>query len=55
MFGPMAGILVELFKNVLDYMMTGSDTGIPIGHMANFVAGIRFYPSCLLYIQKIKK
>nr|WP_295971752.1 ECF transporter S component [uncultured Bacillus sp.] len=41
-FGPVAGILVELFKNILDYFMTGSETGIPIGHMANFIAGIVF-------------
>jgi riboflavin transporter len=40
--GPVAGILVELMKNVLDYVMTGSDTGIPIGHFANFMAGISF-------------
>ncbi|MGD6804102.1 ECF transporter S component [Rossellomorea vietnamensis] len=40
--GPLAGILVELMKNVLDYVMTGSDTGVPIGHFANFMAGISF-------------
>jgi riboflavin transporter len=38
--GPLAGILVELFKNVIDYVLTGSDTGVPIGHAANFVAGV---------------
>ncbi|MCR8846986.1 ECF transporter S component [Rossellomorea sp. SC111] len=38
--GPLAGILVELFKNVIDYVMTGSDTGVPIGHAANFIAGV---------------
>ncbi|HZG73636.1 MAG TPA: ECF transporter S component, partial [Chondromyces sp.] len=41
-FGPMAGILVELLKNVLDYLMTGSPTGVPVGHLANFIAGITF-------------
>ena len=41
-FGPVAGILVELLKNILDYIMTGSDTGIPIGHFANFIGGISF-------------
>lgn len=56
-FGPAAGILVELFKNILDYFMTGSDTGIPIGHMANFVAGIVFIlPSYYIYSKlKTKK
>ncbi|XXM74134.1 ECF transporter S component [Lysinibacillus sphaericus] len=38
--GPIAGILVELFKNIIDYVMTGSDTGVPIGHFANFAAGV---------------
>lgn len=41
-FGPGAGIIIELIKNILDYLMTGSETGIPIGHMANFIAGIVF-------------
>ncbi|WP_301281715.1 ECF transporter S component [Lysinibacillus capsici] len=38
-FGPAAGILVELIKNILDYFMTGSATGVPVGHIANFAAG----------------
>ncbi|MBM7648028.1 riboflavin transporter FmnP [Bacillus ectoiniformans] len=41
-FGPMAGILVEFIKNVLDFFMTGSPTGVPVGHLANFVAGVTF-------------
>ncbi|MFK2824247.1 ECF transporter S component [Bacillus sp. B190/17] len=41
-FGPLAGIMVELIKNVLDFFMTGSPTGVPIGHLANFTAGITF-------------
>ncbi|MEW9110899.1 ECF transporter S component [Cytobacillus gottheilii] len=41
-FGPLAGILVELFKNILDYFMTGSATGVPVGHISNFLAGILF-------------
>ncbi|KAA9026164.1 ECF transporter S component [Niallia endozanthoxylica] len=49
-FGPMAGILVELLKNVLDYFMTGSETGVPVGHMANFIAGILFIlPTYYIY------
>lgn len=53
-FGPMAGILVEFFKNVLNYFMTGSQTGIPVGHIANFLAGILFIlPTYLLY-KKLK-
>jgi riboflavin transporter len=41
-FGPIAGILVEFFKNVLNYIATGSATGIPVGHIANFLAGVLF-------------
>ncbi|WP_366160295.1 ECF transporter S component [Bacillus infantis] len=49
-FGPAAGILVELFKNVLDYFMTGSATGVPVGHLANFAAGILFMlPTYYIY------
>jgi riboflavin transporter len=52
--GPVAGILIELLKNVLDYFLTGSATGVPVGHMANFVAGMLFIlPSYYIY-QKIK-
>ncbi len=40
--GPIAGILVELLKNILDYIMTGSDTGVPVGHFANFIGGVAF-------------
>jgi riboflavin transporter FmnP len=49
-FGPIAGILVEFFKNVLNYIQTGSPTGIPVGHIANFVAGIVFIlPTYFVY------
>lgn len=48
--GPMAGVLVEFLKNVLDVISTGSDTGIPIGHFANFLAGILFIlPTYYIY------
>ena len=49
-FGPIAGILVELLKNILDYIMTGSDTGIQVGHFANFIGGVAFIlPAYYLY------
>jgi riboflavin transporter len=41
-YGPVAGILVELFKNLLDFIMKGSPIGFPIGQMANFLAGTFF-------------
>lgn len=53
-FGPVAGILVEFFKNVLNYIATGSATGIPVGHIANFLAGVLFIlPTYYLY-NKVK-
>ncbi|GGH88220.1 riboflavin transporter FmnP [Pullulanibacillus pueri] len=36
LFGPVAGIIIEALKNLLHYATTG---GIPIGELANFVAG----------------
>lgn len=49
-FGPIAGILVELLKNILDYIMTASDTGIPVGHFANFIGGVAFIlPTYFVY------
>lgn len=50
MFGPMAGVLVEFFKNVLNYFTVGSATGVPVGQIANFIAGILFiFPTYYLY------
>lgn len=40
--GPVAGILVELMKNILDWIFSGSPTGMPVGHIANFATGILF-------------
>ena len=40
--GPVAGILVELMKNILDWIFSGTPTGVPVGHMANFMTGILF-------------
>lgn len=49
-FGPIAGIVVELIKNMLDYAMTGSESGLPIGHFANFIAGVAFVlPAYFIY------
>ena len=53
-FGPMAGIMIELLKNVLDYFMTGSETGIPVGHFANFMSGIIFILPTYYVYNKIK-
>jgi riboflavin transporter len=42
LYGPLAGVFVELLKNVLNYFIAGSPTGVPVGHIANFMAGITF-------------
>lgn len=40
--GPVAGIIVELIKNILNWLFMGAPTGVPVGHMANFATGILF-------------
>ncbi|MDQ0157203.1 ECF transporter S component [Robertmurraya andreesenii] len=53
-FGPGAAILVEFLKNLLDYILTSSDTGIPIGHLSNFVAGVMFVIPTYFIYEKLK-
>jgi len=52
--GPAAGILIELVKNLLDLISTGSETGVPVGHIANFVTGICFILTTYFVYLKIK-
>lgn len=40
--GPVAGISVELIKNILHWFFTGSPTGVPVGEIANFTTGLLF-------------
>lgn len=40
--GPVAGIAVELIKNILHWLLSGSPTGVPVGEIANFATGILF-------------
>lgn len=53
-FGPIAGILVELFKNALYFISTGSPAGIPIDEIANFVAGISLILPTYFVYKKLK-
>ncbi|WP_027409759.1 ECF transporter S component [Anoxybacteroides tepidamans] len=56
LYGPLAGALVELLKNVLNYFLVGSATGVPVGHIANFVAGMTFIlPTYYLYRKMTSK
>ncbi|MFJ7954237.1 ECF transporter S component [Lysinibacillus sp. NPDC096418] len=52
--GPVAGILVELFKNVLDWLISGSLTGMPVGHIANFTTGILFILPVYYFYTKLQ-
>jgi len=48
LFSPIAGIVVELLKNILHLVLGG--TGDPVGAVANFTAGVIFIlPVSLLY------
>ncbi|HWO75829.1 MAG TPA: ECF transporter S component [Bacillus sp. (in: firmicutes)] len=50
LMGPAAGILVEFIKCGLDYIITGSETAIPIGQLANFIAGVMLImPAYFIY------
>lgn len=40
--GPVAGIGVELLKNVMHWFLSGSPTGVPVGEIANFATGVLF-------------
>ncbi|WP_397537636.1 ECF transporter S component [Rummeliibacillus pycnus] len=40
--GPLAGIVVEFIKNILNWFYVGSPTGVPVGQIANFTTGILF-------------
>lgn len=53
-FGPMAGVVIELMKNILDYFIKGSETGVPVGHIANFLAGILYVLPTYYVYNKLK-
>ena len=47
--GPVAGVLIELLKNLLNILFTGSSTAY-VGELANFVTGCAFVlPAALIY------
>ena len=47
--GPVAGVLIELLKNLLNILFTGSSTAY-VGELANFVTGCAFVlPAALTY------
>ncbi|CAI8698662.1 Riboflavin transporter FmnP [Bacillus pseudomycoides] len=49
-FSPIAGVVVEGIKNILHYGIQGSLTGVPVGEVANFIAGCLFIgPAAFLF------
>lgn len=49
-FGPISGVIVEAIKNILYYGIQGSLTGVPVGEVANFIAGCLFIlPASILF------
>ncbi|MFZ0370615.1 MAG: ECF transporter S component [Halobacillus sp.] len=37
--GPVAGVLIQFLKNLIDYITHGSYAGLPVGQLANFFSG----------------
>lgn len=52
--GPVAGIAVELLKNVLHWFLSGSPTGVPVGEIANFVTGVLFIMPIYLIFKQVR-
>ncbi|PTQ57612.1 MAG: Substrate-specific component RibU of riboflavin ECF transporter [Candidatus Carbobacillus altaicus] len=52
LYGPWAGVGVEALKNTLHFLFKGSETGIPVGHIANFLAGSTFVVIVSFFYQK---
>ncbi|GEN85014.1 riboflavin transporter FmnP [Sporosarcina luteola] len=52
--GPVAGIAVELLKNVLHWFLSGSPTGVPVGEIANFATGMLFIMPIYFIFNKVK-
>ena len=54
-FGPLAGILIELIKNVVIVLIKGTQTGF-VGETANFLVGVALIlPAALVYHKKKSK
>lgn len=53
-FGPAAGIMVEVIKNVLHYLIQGSATGVPVGEISNFIAGTIFIIPTAVFFRRFR-
>ncbi|GAA0125847.1 ECF transporter S component [Clostridium senegalense] len=54
-FGPLIGVIIELFKNILIILFKGTATGL-VGELANFLVGISLVlPASIIYHRKKSK
>ena len=54
-FGPLAGVLIELIKNIVIVLIKGTQTGF-VGETANFLVGVSLIlPAALIYHKKKNK
>ncbi|TLS38257.1 ECF transporter S component [Pseudalkalibacillus caeni] len=55
LYGPLAGVAVEAIKNTIHYGIAGSFTGVPVGQLANFIAGTLFIVPTAYIFRKFKQ
>ena len=49
-FGPVCGVMIELFKNLLELLVKGAGSQMGFGNLQNFIVGCAFVlPITLLY------
>lgn len=53
-FGPWVGVLIEAIKNILHYVTQPGPAGVPVGEVANFVAGLLFVLPVAFIARKIR-
>lgn len=54
-FGPLAGVLIELIKNILIVLVKGTQTGL-VGETANFIIGVALIlPASFVYSRNKSK
>lgn len=52
--GPVAGIVIEIIKNILDWLFKGAETGVPVGHLANIATSLLFILPVYYIYKKLK-
>ncbi|MBN6188905.1 ECF transporter S component [Aneurinibacillus sp. BA2021] len=54
LFGPLAGVAVELIKNILHFLLTNQG-GMAVGELSNFLAGSTFVVVSVFFMRKLKQ